>query len=152
MLDADLVGFVHSGVAVAVATRDESLVPAFTRGWGPAVSSDGRSLTLCVIAARGSQTRANLETNGAIALGFSPPPIARAVQLKGIAVSVGEPDAAALARAERHLDAFCAEAAKVGHPAELPRRLFQRAELVAVTLSVDQVFDQSPGPNAGQAL
>jgi Pyridoxamine 5'-phosphate oxidase len=152
LLDADLAGFVHSGVAVAVATRDGDLVPAFTRGWGPEVSGDGRSLTLCVIAPPGSATLANLEANGAIAVAFSPPTIARAVQVKGIAASVREPGANEVARATRHLDAFTAEAVQIGFPAELPQRMFLRDDFVSVTLSVDEVFDQSPGPNAGRPL
>lgn len=152
MLDADLASFVHSGVAVAVATRDENLIPAFTRGWGPEVSGDGRSLTLCVIAPPDSATRANLEANGAIAVGFSPPTIARAVQVKGSIASVREPAPNEVARAERHLDAFCSEVVQIGVPAELPRRMFLRDDFVSVTLSVQEVFDQSPGPNAGRLL
>jgi len=118
------------------------------------VSADGRSLRLCVAAPEGSRVRANLEGNGAVAVGFSPPTIARAVQVKGVAGAgaVGEPDAADLERVERHVRSFVAEAARIGAPEELSRRMFVGAGLVAVEFSIDEVFDQTPGPTAGRRL
>jgi hypothetical protein len=151
-LDPNVVEFIHGGVAVGVATRDDDLKPEFARGWGPGVSADGRSVALCVSAPEGSQMRANLERNGAVAVGFSPPTIARAVQVKGVATRVGEPEAADLERVERHLRSFVAEAERIGAPPELAQRMFVRTGLVAVQFSVDEVFDQTPGPTAGRRL
>jgi hypothetical protein len=152
VLDPAVVEFIHGGVAVGVATRDDQLRPEFARGWGPAVSADGRSLRLCVAAPEGSRVRANLERNGAVAVGFSPPTIARAVQVKGVVTVVGEPEAADLERLERHVRSFVAEAERVGAPAELSWRLFVRTGLVAVGFSIDEMFDQTPGPTAGRRL
>jgi len=152
VLDPKVVEFVHGGVAVGVATRDDDLRPEFARGWGPEVSADGRSVTLCLPAPEGSRTRANLERNGAVAVGFSPPTIARAVQVKGVVIWVGEPEAAELERVERHFRSFVAEAGRVGAPAELSERMLVRTGLVAVQFSIDEVFDQTPGPTAGRRL
>ena len=151
-LDTAVVEFIHGGVAVGVATRDDDLRPQFARGWGPEVSADGRSVTLCVAAPEGSRMRANLEQNGAVAVGFSPPTIARAVQLKGVATVVGEPDAADLERVERHVRSFVAEAERIGAQPELARRMFVSAGLIAIRFSIDEVFDQTPGPTAGRRL
>jgi hypothetical protein len=96
--------------------------------------------------------RENLERNGAVAVGFSPPTIARAVQVKGVATRVGEPEAADLERVERHLLSFIVEAERVGAPPELSRRMFTSADLVAFEFSIDEVFDQTPGPTAGRRL
>ncbi|HXH98541.1 MAG TPA: pyridoxamine 5'-phosphate oxidase family protein [Gaiellaceae bacterium] len=152
VLDPAVVEFIHGGVAVGVATRDDQLRPEFARGWGPEVSADGRSLRLCVTAPEGSRMRANLEQNGAVAVGFSPPTIARAVQVKGVTTVVDEPEAADLERVERHARSFVAEAERVGAPAELSERLVVREGLVAVGFSIDEVFDQTPGPTAGRRL
>jgi hypothetical protein len=152
VLDSSVVEFIHGGVAVGVATRDDDLRPEFARGWGPAVSADGRSVTLCLSAPEGSPMRANLARNGAVAVGFSPPTIARAVQVKGVATRVGEPDAADLERVELHLRAFVADAVRIGARAELCRRMFVRTGLLTVQLSIDEVFDQTPGPTAGRHL
>jgi hypothetical protein len=152
VLDPAVVEFIHGGVAVGVATRDDDLRPEFARGWGPEVSADGRSLRLCVTAPEGSRMRANLERNGAVAVGFSPPTIARAVQVKGVATVMGEAEAADLQRVERHVRSFVAEAERVGAPVELSRRMFVGTGLVAVEFSIDEVFDQTPGPTAGRRL
>ena len=96
--------------------------------------------------------RANLERNGAVAVGFSPPTIARAVQVKGVAARVGEPEAAELERVERHFRSFVAEAGRIGAPAELSQRMLVRTGLVAVQFSINEVFDQTPGPTAGRRL
>jgi hypothetical protein len=96
--------------------------------------------------------RANLERNGAVAVGFSPPTIARAVQVKGVATGVGEPEAADLERVELHVRSFVAEAERVGASAELSRRMFAGTGLIAIQFSIDEVFDQTPGPTAGRRL
>lgn len=152
MLDPDLVAFVHGGVAVGVATRDADCRPAFTRAWGPEVSPDGGMLRLCVDAPSGSATRANLEENGAVAVGFNPPTTARGLQIKGVACSVREPAPEELERAERHFAAFSEEGERVGVSGSLLRRAFAAGDLVSVTLSIVEVFDQTPGAGAGQRV
>ena len=152
VLTPELVEFIHGGVVVGVATRDETLRPVLARAWGPQVSADLRSLTLCVAAAEGSAMRANLQGNGAVAIGFSPPTIAKAVQLKGVAVAVREPVAEDLERVERHVGAFVAECVRIGAPPELAGRIFDDSELVMIDVSIDEGFDQTPGPTAGRRL
>ncbi len=152
MLEPAAVEFIQSGVAVGVATCDDELTPSFSRGWGPEVSGDGRSLRLCVAAPAGSPMRSNLEENAAIAVGFSPPTIAQALQVKGAAAVVCEPDADDLARAEQHRRLFEAECARIGAPAEVSQRMFVGERLVAVEISIAEVYDQTPGPTAGRRL
>jgi Pyridoxamine 5'-phosphate oxidase len=152
VLTRELVDFIHSGVAVGVASRDGSLRPAFARAWGPHVSADRRSLTLCVSAAEGSPTRSNLMANGAVALGFCPPTIAKAVQLKGVAVVLGEPEPDDLKRVEQHVGAFEAECGRIGVPPEVANRMFVGSTLVLISASIDEGFDQTPGPKAGRRL
>lgn len=152
VLTPEVVEFVHSGVAVGVATRNESMRPAFTRAWGPHVSADHRSLTLCVSAAEASAMRANLEGNGAVALGFCPPTIAKAVQIKGVAVVLGEPGPDDVERVERHVRAFRAECERIGVPPAVAERMFDSSSLILISVSIDQGYDQTPGPTAGRRL
>ena len=152
VLTPELVEFIHSGVAVGIASRDESMRPAFARAWGQEVSADRRSLTLCVSAADGSPMRSNLEANGAAALGFCPPTIAKAVQVKGVAVVLGEPGPDDLERVERHVRAFEAECARIGAPPEVATRMFDGSALVMISVAIDEGFDQTPGPTAGRRL
>lgn len=149
-LTDDLAVFLASGVAVVVATRDADMRPEITRGWGIEVS-DGGHLTLCLAAEPGSRTHSNLAGNGAIAITASRPTTYRTVQFKGTATAIGEPDAAQIATAHRHLEAFAAEVAPFGIPLAGARGFLGR-ELVAVTVAVREVYDQTPGANAGQRL
>jgi len=151
-LSPDLVAVIHGGVAAVVATRSERMVPAITRGWGTEVSAEGQVLDLCVAAPVGSPTRSNLGQHTAIAIGFSPPAIATAVQVKGSVTRVTAPAAEAVERAERHLSAFIATAAEVAPQPELFRRQFAPTEFLSVMISVEEVFDQTPGPGAGRRL
>jgi hypothetical protein len=95
---------------------------------------------------------ANLEGNGAVALGFCPPTIAKAVQLKGVVVLVGEPDSDDLERVERHVRAFAAECARIGIAPEVAARMFDGSALVLISVAIDEGFDQTPGPMAGRRL
>ena len=96
--------------------------------------------------------RSNLEANGAAALGFSPPTIAKAVQLKGVAVVLGEPDPDDLERVERHVRAFEAQCARIGAPPEVAARMFDGSALLLISVAIDEGFDQTPGPTAGRRL
>ena len=96
--------------------------------------------------------RANLERDGSVAIGFCPPTIAKAVQLKGIAAVIGEPGAEAMERVERHVDAFEAECARIGAPPEVAARMFDGSALVLISIAIDEGFDQTPGPTAGRRL
>lgn len=81
----------------------------------------------------------------------SRPTTYRSVQLKGTATAVANPSAAQLEAAHRHVEAFAAEVAGFGIPLEGARAFLGR-ELVAVTIAVRELYDQTPGANAGQRL
>ncbi|HEY1365501.1 MAG TPA: pyridoxamine 5'-phosphate oxidase family protein [Gaiellaceae bacterium] len=150
-LDAELAEFLTGGVAAIVATRDDGLRPQIARAWGIRPSPDGARVTLCVEAAAGSRTGANLEANGAVAATFSLPTTYRTVQIKGEAVGIGEPTADQLAAVEEHVAAFSRESEQVGIAPGGGRRLLD-LRLAAVTVAVREVYDQTPGPKAGTPL
>ncbi len=140
-----------AGVATVVATRDERMRPSLQRGWALAVSDDGREVTVCVSAAPGSQTRENLEQNGAVAVTCSRPTTYRTVQFKGKVVAIRDITPEQRAGAEAHADALSREAGELGLPPDTGRRLFG-SDLVAVTVAVAELYDQTPGPKAGARL
>jgi hypothetical protein len=147
----EIAAFVCSGVAVIVATRDADLRPQAARAWGPEIYADGAAIALCVGAAADSPTRANLEVGGPIAAVFSLPTSYRTVQIKGDVLELADPTPQQLARVEEHFDAFARETAQVGLPPERARRLLD-SSFVAVRFSARELYDQTPGPNAGARL
>jgi hypothetical protein len=140
-----------AGVATVVATRDERMRPSLQRGWALGVSEDGREVTVCVPAVPGSRMRENLESNGAVAITCSRPTTYRTVQVKGEVVAIRVPTAEQRAGAEAHADAFSREVEELGLPPGPGRRMFD-ADLIAVTIAVAELYDQTPGPRAGARL
>jgi hypothetical protein len=151
VLSEELVGFLRQGLAVIVATRDEELRPEIARGWAPVVDDERRAVTLCVCEAAGSRVRANLEANGAIAVTCSRPSTYRTVQLKGLAVDAGAPTEEHVRMVRRHLELFVEEVERLGVRPE-GARTFLSGELLSVTFDVREVYDQTPGPKAGERL
>lgn len=147
----DLAAFVRSGVATVVATRDDELRPEIARAWGPEVSADGGSVTLCLPAPSGSKTLANLDGNGAITATFVLPTTYRAVQLKGTVLDVREPTPEQLTRVEEHIAAFIDQAERLGITPNQVQALVE-PEYVAVAFAVRELYDQTPGPSAGSRL
>jgi hypothetical protein len=148
--DPDLAAFVAGGVAIGIAVCDERLRPYFARGFGPHLSPDGRTLRLAVTAPPGSEIRRNLERRCRIAIGFSFPTVARAVQMKGVVVATADLDADDRARMASHLEAFVAETTSIGMSEPAVRRFAAAVECVAATCAIEEVYDQTPGPGAGQ--
>ena len=153
----ELKTLIEGPVSVLVGTRDSRLVPEITRAWGPVVSEDRQSVSLCIPLATSRKTLDNLEANGQIAVTFSLPTNYRTFQLKGRHVRTAEPESMDLAVVERHRDAFGEVNASLGQPREAIEA-FWRAEietsaaLVRISFEPDQVFDQTPGPGAGRRL
>jgi hypothetical protein len=147
----ELAAFVRSGVATVVATRGDDLRPEIARSWGPEVSADGASVTLCVPAPFGSQTLRNLEGNGAITATFVLPTTYRALQIKGTVTDVREPTPEQLARVEEHIAAFTDQVERIGVTSTQVRALVE-PEYVAVTFAARELYDQTPGPGAGSRL
>ena len=147
----ELIEFLSLGVATIVATRDEELHPEIGRGWGIRVSAERNAASLCLAAPEGSRMRANLERNGAIAVTCSLPSSYRTIQLKGRVLDIRAPTPEQLEHVDAHAAAFALEAEQVGLPAGWGHRLLE-PELTSVSISVSELYDQTPGPTAGVAL
>jgi hypothetical protein len=154
VLDDELVAFLESGCATIVGLVSADGAPFATRGWGTLVLSDPARLRLLVGA--GPFARAGRHVgDGArfpIAVTGASVRTLRGVQVKGVAHDLELPTDDDLARAAR----FCAEFfAEIEATDGTPRWLMDRlapVDLLAVTVDVDDVYDQTPGPGAGARL
>lgn len=147
----DLVPFLMSGVSLLVGTRDAELVPACARAMGVRIASDRRSFTVYLPAATADRTLANVRDNGRIAVTFSRVLDLRGVQMKGHVTSVREAPLADRDLQARYFDAFLAALEEVG----MPRGTSQRMAFwpsVAIDVTPDVIFEQTPGPVAGRPL
>ncbi len=149
VLDAATTAFVTGGVAVVVGTCDAERRPAVSRGWGPRVADGGRTVELCVAADR-SRPATALDPGSAIAVTFSRPSTYQGVQVKGHVLAAGAPTEEHLRLVGAHVNAFLEETAPLGlSPAILAG--LAHGPLHAVTVAVEALFDQTPGPGAGRA-
>ena len=147
----------ESGISVVVGTRDMGMVQESVRAGGPVVSEDRRSISLCIALTAGVKTLDNLESNGRITASFTLPTNLQSVQLKGAWIETSEPNAFDLLAGEQHREAFASLNEKIGIPRRAVDMLWRRELEVSPTLvklrfSAEQVFDQTPGPDAGSRL
>lgn len=139
-----------SGAAVVVATAGSDARPAITRGWAPTYDAASCLMTLAVTAAAGSPTLINLESNGLIAVTVSEPLTYRTAQLKGEVEEIGQPSEQDRIQVYQHLGRFVEDVAQLGitHGAD---GLFL-GDLRVVSFVVEEMYEQTPGENAGRAL
>ena len=96
------------------------------------------------------RVRANLAGTAAVAITATDVPTLRSLQMKGTCAAVVPATGEDADRSERYRDAFFAAIeATERTPREFPERLAPSA-LVACTVRVTELFDQTPGPTAGR--
>jgi hypothetical protein len=126
--------------------------PLATRGWGlRAEGDDGDRFRLMVDAAEADEL-AHLAGGGAIAVTASDVPTLRSIQVKGQVVGIEPANRTDQVASERYCAGFFSDVESSDH---VPRHLLERLrpeDLVALRLTVTEVFDQTPGPGAGSRL
>ena len=156
-LAAELQAFLERGVSVMVGTRDADLVPELVRAWGPRISRDGRTVSLCVARAGGARTIANLRDNGRLAVTCALPVDSHAVQFWARCLGTGPANREDLSAVQAHRDAFARSNESIGVPRPFVEALWQRElagspAMVRIRFAVEQIFNQTPGPGAGSQL
>ena len=156
-ITAELKAFLESGVSVVVGTCDAGLIPEVTRAWGLLVSKDRKSISLCAPLATSHKTLENLAGNRQMTVCCSLPTSYKTVQLKGQFIERADPSRADLAAVERHREAFGRLNERVGVPRQRSETFWQREletspALVKLRFVPEQIFDQTPGPDAGSPL
>jgi hypothetical protein len=153
-LPQDLLAMIARGVSVNVASRDASLRPSLMRAVGSDISSDGSLVTVYLARSQSRQLIQDIASTGQLAVVFSEPATHRTVQLKAGSAThrpATEADRPLLAR---YLGSMEHEIGRVGYPPVVTRAMLAHKleDVVAVTFTPEQAFDQTPGPQAGRRL
>ena len=151
LLTEQLVELIESGVSIIVGTRDAQMRPDCGRGLGARVSSDRRHITLLLNGSLCTRMCANIEDNGLIAVAFSRIHDHHSIQLKGRVTDMRSGSPREVKAQGRYLIAFAEQLANAGFPRSVVRNV-QYAPCFAVDVEVAQVFDQTPGPGAGNPM
>ncbi len=143
--------WLQGGESIIVGTADADGVPSACRGIAIVAGKDPDTLTLYLPAATAHEALANIATTRRVAFAASHPLSHRTVQVKGVTRGVRLAPPAD----EEFVRMRWGQLAGVLEEIGLPRGLMQRAAhwpAFAVEMSIEQIFDQTPGPNAGAPL
>jgi hypothetical protein len=154
LMAPEFVAMMVRGVSVIVASSDAQHRPSIMRAVGSHIAPDARHITVFVSRRQSRQLVADVAATGRIAVVFSEPFTHRTVQLKGLQAQIRDAvvsDEPALAR---YLASMEIEIARVGYAPPLTRAMlaYRLEDVVAISFTPAQAFDQTPGPKAGAAL
>ena len=142
------------GCALVVGTVAPDGSPYASRGWGLTLTPATAGPVRLLLDAGDAVTLANLrrEGDGRVAITGADVVTLRSFQLKGRVVAIEDADDADRAKVDRYCDDFFNDIeATDGTPRVLTERL-RPAAYVAVTVEVEEAFDQTPGPGAGSRV
>ena len=151
MISPDLAEFVESGIATSVATRDAHLRPDCVRGVGARVVAGGTEIELLIPLATCWRTVANVRDNGRVAVVFGRASDHRSIQIKGRAVEVRDGGEADREYAADFLRKLANDWLVAGVPPKLTLSITTWPNVV-VRVAVEEIYVQTPGPDAGAAL
>lgn len=142
--------FLEQGVATLGASADDDLVPEAFRAYAASWDGDGRRLRALINADAG-RTLATVKPGTWLCFTFVDMTL-RSVQVKGPAVSGPEPPGPADAeRIRRYIEKLVT----VGATRGVSRALMEAHRpfaVFAMTIAVEEMYDQTPGPTAGTRL
>ncbi len=146
---APLLSLIDDGVGLLLGTCDDDDVPRGTRAWGVRVVGDRQ---LRVTFGADDELVVTNASGGLVAVTGADARELRSAQLKGRVLAVEEPDEDDLACAAAHTDLFFRAIHETDHTEIDVLRRILPARMLAAVVEVGDVFDQTPGPNAGATL
>jgi hypothetical protein len=153
MIPEELIAHVHGPVVILLATRDAGYRPHMNLSPGARVSADRTQLTCYVPEVASRQLLADLADNGRMAVTAGNPLTHQAYQFKGRHLA-----SSPMSREDEAVQDLWRE--KVLHAVK-PMEAFGVGRLVrsiklrpgiAITLRLEEIYDQTPGPRAGTVI
>ena len=154
LLTDEQIDFIHGPVSILVATHDTHLTPNQTRGFGCIVAADAKTLTVCVASSQAGALLADIRANAAIAVVFCRPSSDQALQVKADDAAIVTTTRDAILTAQRYREKMIEEIQPLGFTPEMLGAAFGIAasDVVAIRCTPHTVYEQTPGPNAGNAI
>ena len=139
------------GLSILVATVDPQGFPSCCRGVAIASADDLETLTVYVPVATSQDIIRNVALTKRLAVAASHPIDHCTTQIKGTTTDarLARDDEAEVVR--RGLDAFADVLDRIGVPRRLTRSV-SHWPAFAITMRIEQMFEQTPGPQAGTRL
>ncbi|MBO9514468.1 MAG: hypothetical protein J7549_10145 [Variovorax sp.] len=154
LLSPEHIALIDKGVSAIVASRNAALRTSLMRSVGTRVSADGSRITVFLSRSQAAQVLQDVAATGQVAVVFSQPLSHRTVQVKARHAELRAADEGDLPVLRRYLASMEEEVGAVGYDVPFVRAMlgFRLDDLVAVSFTPAEAFDQTPGPKAGSAL
>jgi hypothetical protein len=151
MIPPPLAAFLQEGLGIHITTRNGALEPKGARALAVSVDPDGAHVTVYVAAIAARRLMPDLLANGQAAVGFARPIDERACQVKGAFVGARDAQADEERFVRTQWEGFLRNLNMIGIPRE-PIANWSVWPASAIRLKVTAIFDQTPGPGAGEPL
>ena len=154
-LATEIVALIKGPVAIAVASRDADHFPSLCHAYGCRWDAKGQILRIFVLADEAKPVLANIAANGEVAAVFSDVRTLRSLQIKGRDGHMLDFDAKDSRQQESHYRQTADGLLAAGYPDGPARGYFDvpaKAPLVTLAFTPVDIFQQTPGPNAGDRL
>lgn len=151
LIDDETRALIEGPSSILVGTRSADMVPNAVRGWGGKVSQDGNAIEVFVDRPAAATSVSNIHDNGRVTACFTNITNNHSVQIKGRCVEVGDPQVGDWDVIDRQRQGFSGICATIGFPAPMIRNMWS-TQVVKVRFVAEQVFNQTPGPDAGKSL
>ena len=154
MIPDRIVEVIHGPAVMYAGTRDERLRPAQTFVIGAVVHPDQETITFFVPESRSERILSDLKSNGRVALAVGLL-THEAYQLKGVYVSSRPTDAKDRAVQEIYRSKVLSALLQAGYPEQIAKPFvlgFAYQPGVAITFRAEEIFLQTPGPEAGKKI
>jgi hypothetical protein len=151
MIASDLASFLEEGIGIHLASRTAALEPNGVRALAVKVEEAGAVLAVYVTTVAAESVLADYRANGQVAVLFGRPVDERSVQVKGIFLDVRDRREDERAMVSGQWEGYRANLGLIG----IPRAVYDRGPrwpVRVVRLRVNAIFDQTPGPSAGETL
>jgi hypothetical protein len=152
VLAADTARFLSDRAALIVGVVGADGRPFAARGWGLEVLDPGSGRARLLLDAADLDRLAHLAGGGALAVTGSDVPSLRSCQLKGRVDGFEVATDDDLAHSAAYCAGFFGDVERTDHLPPWKLERLRPDELVACLLTVEEVYDQTPGPAAGRPL
>jgi len=143
--------FIGPGIALFVGTVDAEGIPSCCRAIALTTKDDFDTVTVYVPAATSQEILANVATTRRVAIVGTEPLSHESIQIKGVTRGVRLAPADDKDFVAGRLEGFAEVLETIGVPRGFTRSVAHWPAF-AIDVSVEQVFDQTPGPKAGVQL
>jgi len=154
MIPDRIVEVLHGPAVMYAGTRNERLYPAQTYVIGAVVHPDQETITFFVPESRSERILSDLKSNGRVALAVGLL-THEAYQLKGGYISSRPTDAKDRAVQEIYRSKLLSAMIQAGYPEQVMKPFvlgFAYQPGVAITFRAEEIFLQTPGPEAGKKI